>query len=522
MGAPQHVVLIGCGFTGTSAFFQLVDRYPVREITIFESSGRFGPGYPYRPDECEDYLINNTTDTMRVVPSNPRAFADWLFTRPDLVPQVDEKGHLPRAYFGVFLEEVFRATRTSAVVKGIRVNLIPAEATAMYEDQVGQVHVSWETGKVTGDIAILTTGRCPDISPVEDHHDTSVVYIPNHVGSSAISQLPLDADIHVLGASLSAYDVVNRLFSPQTGCEFREDAGGELAFDPGPNGRRVLLYSRSGRLKKMQSRSPAKLELKEFTIEKLRAKGGGHGLSLEDIGKLICDEARVQGAEIDWISVLDPYAECDSASKVNERAGKILTADIEAAKAGSPANFLVDFFSSAYVGIWDAWAEGLLRPSEELRYRTHWETAALCYVAPCPVPTAERLRALHRAGRLLVFRGVRDVHLASDGSHYLVSHDFGEERAKVLINATGRVDRQLPSSRQPRLVTSLREAGYLRPYNRAGTIGNGVAVDMRSFRAEGSRNIYIANMLLWGPGFFTSSAFMMATIVERLLEHACS
>ena len=106
MGAPQHVVLIGCGFTGTSAFFQLVDRYPVREITIFESSGRFGPGYPYRPDECEDYLINNTTDTMRVVPSNPRAFADWLFTRPDLVPQLDEKGHLPRAYFGVFLEEV--------------------------------------------------------------------------------------------------------------------------------------------------------------------------------------------------------------------------------------------------------------------------------------------------------------------------------------------------------------------------------------------------------------------------------
>jgi hypothetical protein len=103
-----------------------------------------------------------------------------------------------------------------------------------------------------------------------------------------------------------------------------------------------------------------------------------------------------------------------------------------------------------------------------------------------------------------------------------VSHDFGKERAKVLINATGRVDRQLASSRQPRLVTSLREAGYLRPYNRAGTIGNGIAVDMRSFRAEGSRNIYIANMLLWGPGFFTSSAFMMATIVERLLEHACS
>jgi hypothetical protein len=65
-------------------------------------------------------------------------------------------------------------------------------------------------------------------------------------------------------------------------------------------------------LKKMQSRLPAKLELKEFTIEKLQAKRRGHGLSLEDIGALISDEARAHGAEIDWISVLDPYAECDS------------------------------------------------------------------------------------------------------------------------------------------------------------------------------------------------------------------
>jgi hypothetical protein len=25
-------------------------------------------------------------------------------------------------------------------------------------------------------------------------------------------------------------------------------------------------------------------------------------------------------------------------------------------------------------------------------------------------------------------------------------------------------------------------------------------------------------MLLWGPGFFTSSAFLMATLVERILR----
>ena len=49
---------------------------------------------------------------------------------------------------------------------------------------------------------------------------------------------------------------------------------------------------------------------------------------------------------------------------------------------------------------------------------------------------------------------------------------------------------------------------------------DGAAVDMATFRAKGARSIFLANMLLWGPGFFTSSAIMMATIVERLLRAA--
>lgn len=42
--APARVVIIGCGFTGASALFQLVDRHPVRRITVFEAAGDFGPG----------------------------------------------------------------------------------------------------------------------------------------------------------------------------------------------------------------------------------------------------------------------------------------------------------------------------------------------------------------------------------------------------------------------------------------------------------------------------------------------
>lgn len=82
---PEHIAIVGCGFTGTSAFYQIVDGYPVREVTIFESSGEFGPGYPYRSDECPDYLLNNTTDTLGLTPRNRRAFYSWLQSKPEYV-----------------------------------------------------------------------------------------------------------------------------------------------------------------------------------------------------------------------------------------------------------------------------------------------------------------------------------------------------------------------------------------------------------------------------------------------------
>lgn len=65
---PKHIAIAGCGFTGTSTFYQLIDQYPVEQITIFESTGEFGPGYPYRADDCQDYMLNNTNDSLCLVP----------------------------------------------------------------------------------------------------------------------------------------------------------------------------------------------------------------------------------------------------------------------------------------------------------------------------------------------------------------------------------------------------------------------------------------------------------------------
>ena len=48
-------------------------------------------------------------------------------------------------------------------------------------------------------------------------------------------------------------------------------------------------------------------------------------------------------------------------------------------------------------------------------------------------------------------------------------------------------------------------------------MADGAAVDMATLRATGSRHIHLTGMWLWGPGFFTSSAFMMARAAQTVL-----
>ncbi len=521
MTFPAHVAIVGCGFTGTSAFFQLVDGYPVRKITVFEVSARFGPGFAYQPDECRDYLINNTNDSMCLSPDHRRAFVDWLAGHPELAPDLDEKGHLPRAIFGLFLEDAVAATRTVAAIKGIEVVLVAAEVIGMREDPDGKVHLSWEEREIEADVVILATGRCPDLAVCVPLERSETTFFPSHLGARELDEVPLDGRVHILGASLSAYDVVNRLFSSTTGCRFEPDSNGELKFLAGPNRRSVVLCSRSGRLKKMQSRVERVLERRHFTRQNLRRLAERGELSLHKIAELVQLEAEDHGSRLDPQEVADPYRHCNDEASFQATVSGLLEREVRRAKGVEHDNFLVDFFEDTDGTIWDTFGERLLDPEEESNYRSNFESALLLYKAACPISTAEKLLALMRAGRLRVLRNAEIV-TSSSSRTLKVTHAFGEEPCRYLVDATGRTDRRVNSERQPALIHSLLGQGLLAPYRLAGEAREGAAVDMATFRSAGSRNIFLANMLLWGPGFFTSSAKVMATVVQRILRAMAS
>ena len=516
--APRHVVVVGCGFAGTSALWQLVHRHPVERVTVLEASGEFGPGFAYRERDCPDYLVNNTTDTMCLAPTHRGAFIDWL--RMTGHPGAAEPGgHLPRAEFGSFLREVVRASLVGASIRGIRVDLVPQEATGIEEPPEGGVTVRWAGGEVRADAVLLATGRCPAASRVAPPPPgASARFFATHVCRDELDALPADATVHVLGASLSAYDVANRLFSPRTGAAFVREPDGTLRFEGGPNARRLVLMSRSGRLKKVGGRSRMPIRrtrLVEPVLAALAAERGG--LTLEDVVRLADEEAVAHGCRIDWPTVLAPYAGCTDADALDARAGALLAADLQAARTGAGANFLVDLVGDLQLLLWEAFARRWLRPDAERRYRQEIESAMLGWAATCPVPTAERLLALHRAGRLIVRAGAGAPELSADGASYAVPHRFGTERATVLVDCSGALDRRLDSPQQPPLFASMHAAGLLRPFELDGEPREGIAVDMATYRAHGTRAVHVAGMMLWGPGFFTSSAYLTARVVERSL-----
>ena len=508
----RHVAIVGCGFTGTTAFYQLVHKYPVAKITLLEKSGLFGPGFPYQPAETDAYLINNTNDTMCLDPSNRHAFLEWLQAHDRYAEGLDEKGHLPRRVYGEFLCDVVAATRTEAARHGIEVEMIVGECTDIVEDESATIY--FDGGSIAADMAILSTGRCPDVDPFGFADDAQ--YFDTHMPGTKLSDLPLDANVHILGASLSAYDVINQLFAPDTGCEFVADGNNRLRFVANGNERSAVLCSRSGILKKMQSRYPGEISRYHFNAAAI-GQMAERSVSLRDLLLLIEKDALANGVKLNAANILTPYANCCSAGDFRQHVIDLLRTDIDAAASDEVgANFLVDYFDDAQFDIWDLFAKRAPTFEAEREFRARYETALLSYAAPCPIPTAQKMLALAKAGRLDFVKGIRNVHQTKSGFAY--EHDFGHGEACFMVNATGSVDRDIDSTRQTPLIRNLAARDLLRPYRIDKEDAPGIDVDLHTFRCAGSRHIYAANMFLWGPGIYVSSAITMATVVARLLS----
>ncbi len=118
----SHICIVGCGFSGAVVAVQLLRGAPQPDaISIFDASGRFGPGLAYGTS-TPTHLLNVRASGMSALPDQPAHFLEWARARD---ASVSAHSFLPRGLYGRYIEMLLRDSIASA--RATRVELV-AEA----------------------------------------------------------------------------------------------------------------------------------------------------------------------------------------------------------------------------------------------------------------------------------------------------------------------------------------------------------------------------------------------------------
>ncbi|SDZ34951.1 FAD/NAD(P)-binding protein [Thermoactinomyces sp. DSM 45892] len=120
------IAIIGGGASGVALLKKLIDSLIDNmdskiEISIFEKNDSLGPGLAYQDDVLTS-LINRDAKLMSIDSDNPRDFIEWVSNILHLNEEI-KTTFLPRALFGMYLQESLRGIVQIAKRKGIKLHI---------------------------------------------------------------------------------------------------------------------------------------------------------------------------------------------------------------------------------------------------------------------------------------------------------------------------------------------------------------------------------------------------------------
>lgn len=188
----HDVVIAGGGFSGVALAYHLLKRGgPDLRITIVERGPWLGRGVAYSVDSST-FRLNVPASRMSIDPEIPDDFVRWSGVR--------DRPHsfLERATFGAYVVDRLAAALQSASAK---LRVVRADATSCDEDGVRTSN---------GDLlpaaaVVVATGISPRIAQSGLPADARIV---DAWDECALAALPSNGRILILGAGLSALDVV--------------------------------------------------------------------------------------------------------------------------------------------------------------------------------------------------------------------------------------------------------------------------------------------------------------------------
>ena len=212
----RRIVIIGGGFSGSSAAVQLVRRSPAAlDITIVEPRTRVGGGLAYSTDEPE-HRLNGQPGMHGLDPTDPGMFARWCDARDacaaDPAARVaNGTTFMRRSLFRTFLEETVighAAWPTGSSIRHVRdhaIDVVPGERTMTVVTAGGAAFES--------ELVVLAPGhtraRLP--APFTADHAAHPRVIVDPLAAPRLPAVPADDRVLVLGSGLTAYDIVSTL-----------------------------------------------------------------------------------------------------------------------------------------------------------------------------------------------------------------------------------------------------------------------------------------------------------------------
>ena len=397
---PRTIAIIGGGCSGVLVAAQLLRQAqsPLR-VLLFERMTDVGRGVAYGTENHE-HRLNVPAARMGAWPEDIGHFQRWAAARagtPGYPAAVEPGDFLPRWIFGEYLRATLAETRAAAA-PGVGFEEIKGEVTDI-EMETGAVRLRCGDGRAfAADRVVLALGNLPGEYPIRRplpiYQSQRYVHVPWRQG--ALAGIPPESDVLIVGAGLTAVDIVLELQS---------------------SGHRGVVHalSRRGLLPQVHRPAPAYRPFLEAETPPATIRG---------LFRRIRAEVRVaQAAGLDWRPVLDAIRSRTpalwAALSWEERARFMrhvrpfweghrhrlapeVAAKIDALRAAGRLHF--------YAGRLEKLTElpEGVEARFRLRYRPRWQTVKVAKVINCTGPRSDYSKYQHPLLINLLARGLID------------------------------------------------------------------------------------------------------------------
>ena len=202
------ITIIGGGFSGTLVLAHLIESGGSFEVDVFEARAECGLGVAYGTCQAP-HLLN--VQAARMGALEPEDFLRWAQSESG----IEATDYAPRGLYGRYLKDVLTDALEKARRRGIRVHIVRASVTDVFQRKDGMMIVVANGRRSEADAVVLATGNYPPRQPLAlsrsaEHSRRYVkdIWGAEHALTERARLLSKGDTVLILGTGLTAVDAI--------------------------------------------------------------------------------------------------------------------------------------------------------------------------------------------------------------------------------------------------------------------------------------------------------------------------